>query len=71
METHIIDQIPPDVVVERNAVGGCKEDQSWVDATQHLQGVKQRADQVIRAYPAACLGAALAVGVTLGWWVKR
>lgn len=29
------------------------------------------ARQTIVRYPAACLGAAVALGILFGWWVKR
>jgi hypothetical protein len=31
----------------------------------------ERARQFVAAYPVACLVAATAAGIALGWWVKR
>ena len=40
-------------------------------SSQQLQRSLKRLETLIVSHPAVCLGAAIAVGITLGWWVKR
>jgi ElaB/YqjD/DUF883 family membrane-anchored ribosome-binding protein len=44
----------------------------WVDmARKGLSRSVRRIERFVAQRPAFCLGAALAVGIALGWWVKR
>ena len=44
----------------------------WVDmARKGLSQSVQSIERFVAQQPAFCLGAALSVGVALGWWVKR
>jgi hypothetical protein len=44
----------------------------WVDmATRGLSQSVHSIERFVAQQPAFCLGAALSVGVVLGWWAKR
>ena len=44
----------------------------WVDmARKGLSQSVQSIERFVAQQPGFCLGAALSVGVALGWWVKR
>jgi hypothetical protein len=46
-------------------------DRQVENATQLREAAERRVLQFIAAHPGLCLGAALSVGMAIGWWVKR
>ena len=40
-------------------------------ARQKTSQIVREIEQFVARRPAICLGAALSVGIALGWWVKR
>lgn len=73
MKNRITDQLAskPD---SRRLTAETDEDNSnnVLEFTKHqFVNARQAAEKVISTHPLICLSAAVAAGITLGWWVKR
>ena len=44
---------------------------AWSKGNQELQASVRRVEDLIRTNPGAALAVAVALGVAVGWWLKR
>ena len=58
--------------VDKSTAAAQRENAQHASWQRHaVQQGLGRVEEFVNAHPLACLGAALAAGTTLGWWVKR
>lgn len=72
MKNRITDQLASKPDSRLTAITDEENSNNVLQFTKHqLENARQAAEKVVSAHPLICLSAAVAAGITLGWWVKR
>jgi len=72
MQNRVTNERPPRVRLLDQQMAATNEGNDPADAMyRQLEAARQSAEEFIASHPAACLGAAVSIGILLGWWIKR
>jgi ElaB/YqjD/DUF883 family membrane-anchored ribosome-binding protein len=72
MTNRIVEKLTETVTSsDRAAEMGENMNQATDAGLQYLDVTRRSVEQYVASHPIICLGAALATGMAVGWWVKR